>query len=157
MKGKFFVGLIVAVALCAGLAMYWLQVYAYYVPANFEKGAEISLTPLNGGPPSPVLVSEIEGIDAQSSPLRFRACFKAAQSLSVLSETYQLYKTPTPLVTPGWFTCFDPAVIDKGLTQGRALAFLGQANITPGFDRVVVIFDDGHGFAWHQLNAELKE
>ena len=45
MKGKFFAGLIVAVALCAGLAMYWLQVYAYYVPANFEKGAEISLTP----------------------------------------------------------------------------------------------------------------
>ena len=35
MKGKFFAGLIVAVALCAGLAMYWLQVYAYYVPANF--------------------------------------------------------------------------------------------------------------------------
>ena len=82
MKGKFFAGLIVAVALCAGLAMYWLQVYAYYVPANFEKGAEISLTPLNGGPPSPVLVSEIEGIDAQSSPLRFRACFKTAQGLS---------------------------------------------------------------------------
>jgi hypothetical protein len=75
----------------------------------------------------------------------------------ILTETYNIYDNPTPLVTPNWFSCFDPAVIEQGLQDGRALAFLGKANITQGFDRVVVVFDDGRGFSWHQLNADLKE
>jgi hypothetical protein len=137
--------------------MYWLQVYAYYKPVIFTAGKEISLTPINGDQAQNILVTDIEGIDAESSPLRFRACFNTVQSLLILTETYNIYDNPTPLVTPNWFSCFDPAVIEQGLQDGRALAFLGKANITQGFDRVVVVFDDGRGFSWHQLNADLKE
>ena len=36
-------------------------------------------------------------------------------------------------------------------------AYLAQADIHDGFDRVVAIFDDGRGFAWHQLNEKYAE
>ena len=100
MNGKFLAVLIVVAALIAGAAMYWLQVYAYYKPVIFTAGKEISLTPINGDQAQNILVTDIEGIDAESSPLRFRACFNTVQSLLILTETYNIYDNPTPLVTP---------------------------------------------------------
>jgi hypothetical protein len=37
------------------------------------------------------------------------------------------------------------------------LAFLSQADISKGVDRVVAVFADGRAFAWHQLNDTYKE
>jgi hypothetical protein len=74
----------------------------------------------------------------------------------MLSETYRLYDNPTPLNAPGWFDCFDAAAIGAALEKGEALAFLAEAEIRPGVDRVVAVFADGRAYAWHQLNGSLE-
>lgn len=157
MNGKLVAGGIVLTGLVAGIAMYWLQVYAFYEPVSFTPGTEITLVPLEGAVPEAIVVENIEGIDADSSPLRFRACFTTPLTQATLTETYRLYDRPTPLTAPGWFDCFDADAIGEALERGEALAFLSQANISKGVDRVVAVFPDGRAFAWHQLNDTYKE
>ena len=157
MNGKLVAGGIVLTGLVAGIAMYWLQVYAFYEPVSFTPGTEITLVPLEGAMPEAIVVENIEGIDADSSPLRFRACFTTPLTQATLTETYRLYDRPTPLTAPGWFDCFDADAIGEALERGEALAFLSQANIAKGVDRVVAVFPDGRAFAWHQLNDTYKE
>jgi len=151
-NGKIVAGGIVLTGLAAGIAMYWLQVYAFYEPANFAPGAEILLTPIIGDAPEAIVVEDVQGIDADSSPLRFRACFTTPLSLAMLTETYKVYEAAEPTIAPGWFDCFDAAAIGSALESGEALAFLGQAAIAPQIDRVVAVFPDGRAFAWHQLH-----
>ncbi len=155
MSGKIIGGGIVALALVAGIAIYYLQVYYYYeeVDASVE---EVALT-LLGGAPEPILAENVEAIDATSSPIRYRACFTTPQSLAMLTETYEMYEGAEPLVAPHWFKCFDAMEVGKALEDGRALAFLGQKNIAHGVDRVVAIHEDGRGFVWHQVNEEIKK
>jgi hypothetical protein len=152
-NGKFLGGFIVVTSLIAGAVMYWLQVYAFYTPVTFTPGAEILLTPIASDTPEPILAENITGIDADSSPLRFRACFTTPMSQAMLTETYRPYPTPVPLTAPGWFDCFDAAAIGAALESGDAIAFLSQSNIHPDVDRVVAVFADGHAYAWHQLNT----
>ena len=137
--------------LVAGAAMYWLQVYAFYEPVLFQPGQEIVLTPIASDLPEAIIAEGITGIDASSSPLRFRACFSTPLTLATLTETYRLYESPTPLTAPGWFDCFDAEAIGTALENGVALAFLSQSGIAPGVDRVVAVFPDGSAYAWHQL------
>lgn len=136
----------------AGAALYYLQTYAYYTTVAFTPGAEIELTTIASGQPEPILANDVEGIDANSSPLRFRACFNTPMTMGMLTETYQSYDGAEPNHAPGWFDCFDAAAIGAALEQGQALAFLSRANITYGIDRVVAVFPDGRAYAWHQLN-----
>jgi hypothetical protein len=153
-NGKIVAGGIVLSGLVAGVAMYWLQVYAFYTPAVFQPGQEILLTPIASDQPEAIIAEGITGIDASSSPLRFRACFTTPLTLGMLTETYRLYEGPTPLTAPGWFDCFDAQAIGTALEKGEALAFLSQAGIAPGVDRVVAVFPDGSAYAWHQLTPE---
>ena len=151
MNGKIVAGSFVLVALIAGPAMYWLQEYAYYTPVAFVPGAEVLLTPLSG-PPEPMQVTGISGIDATSSPLRFRACFQTAMPLDMLTESYKVYDQAVPLNAPGWFKCFDAAAIGQDILSGKAVAFLGQAGVAKDIDAVIAIYPDGRAFAWHQIN-----
>lgn len=153
MNGKIVGGALVLSGVIAGAAMYWLQVYAYYHPASFTPGAEIRLTPILGSTPEVIPASHVTGIDANSSPLRFRACFTTSVSQALLTDTYRVYPKPTPLVAPGWFHCFDAGRITAALASGEAIAFLSEPDIAPGVDRVVAVFGDGEAFAWHQLNG----
>jgi hypothetical protein len=153
-NGKIVGGFLVLTGAVAGIAMYWLQVYAFYEPASFTPGAEIMLTPIASGVPEPILAENVSGIDADSSPLRFRACFTTPQSIAMLTETYKAYENAVPLNAPEWFDCFDAAAIGAALEKGEALAFLSQANVHPGVDRVVAVFLDGRAYAWHQLAPE---
>lgn len=152
MIGRIYVGAIVISALLAGAAIYYLQVYGYYqtLEAN-TPAAEIRMTTLEGVP-EPLLIEGFEGIDADSSPIRFRACFRTPQSMAMLTETYQTYAGATPLVAPGWFDCFDAKAIGEALEAGQAVAYLGEENIEYGIDRVIAIMDDGRAFAWNQIN-----
>jgi hypothetical protein len=153
-NGKVVAGGIVLTGLVVGVAMYWLQEYAFYNPVVFAPGQEILLTPIASDVPEAIIAEGITGIDATSSPLRFRACFTTPLTLATLTETYRLYEGPTPLTAPGWFGCFDAQAIGTALERGEALAFLSQAGIAPGVDRVVAVFPDGRAFAWHQLAPE---
>ncbi|MGA0541596.1 DUF6446 family protein [Neotabrizicola sp. VNH66] len=155
--GKIAAGTLVIGGAVAGVLVYWLQVYAFYQPVAFTTGQEIRLTSLVSGQPEAIVIEGAEGIDADSSPLRFRACFTTPLSQSLLTETYQIYDKPEPLNAPGWFDCFDAAAIGAALEQGQALAFLSEHDIHPGVDRVVAVFPDGRAYAWHQLNDEMKD
>ena len=155
--GKLAVGFIVVSALLGGAFLYYTQVYAYYQPVVFQPGAEILLTPVSGTQPEAILAEDVTGIDGDSSPIRFRACFTTPLSLAMLTEIYRIYDQAEPLNAPGWFDCFDAAAIGRALETGEAVAFLSQADIHPGVDRVVAVFPDGRAFAWQQLNDSLKD
>ena len=150
MTGKIAVIMILVASLAAAVGVYYTQVYAFYdeIP---EAQAEVRLTPFEAEP-EVILAEGIEAIDANSSPIRYRACFTTPMSLALLSETYEPYDAAEPLTAPGWFDCFDAEQIGADLESGAMLAFLGQRNITYGVDRVVAISQEGRGFVWHQLN-----
>lgn len=155
MNGRIVAGFIVLTALIAGAAIYYLQVYAFYRPiAASVPEAAITLVPLDGAAADPMLMtSDFEGIDASSSPLRFRACFLTPMTLALLTENYRIYDHPTPLNGPSWFDCFDAGRIGADLESGAAVAFLSAENIQPGVDRVVAVYPDGRAYAWQQLDA----
>lgn len=155
--GKLIVGAIVIVAAVAGVFLWYTAERAFYDPVAFQPGAEIRLVPLVGGQPEPIVVDRIEGIDAASSPIKFRACFTTPLSLAMLTETYRGYDGAEPLIAPRGFDCFDAAAIGRALETGEALAFLSEPDIHPGVDRVVAVFGDGRAYAWQQLNGSLAD
>ena len=140
-------------ALAAGVAVYYLQVHAFYAELAPES-VEIRVAAADGSEPRPLAVSELRAIDADSSPLRFRACF-LLDAVQEALEAAAPASDPTPLNAPGWFDCFDAAAIGAALESGEAAAYLGHPEIRPGVDRVIAAFPDGRGFAWHQLNGSL--
>jgi Family of unknown function (DUF6446) len=155
--GKLIVGAIVIVAAVAGVFLWYTAERAFYDEVAFQPGAEIRLVPLTGTQPEAIVVNGIEGIDADSSPIKFRACFTTPLSLGMLTETYRDYPKAEPLVAPRGFDCFDAEAIGRALETGEALAFLSEPGIHPGVDRVVAVFGDGRAYAWHQLNGSLGE
>ncbi len=155
--GKIIVGLIVIFAAVAGVALWYTAERAFYAPVSFSKGEEIRLVSVASSQPEPILVEEIEGVDADSSPIKFRACFTTSMSLATLTETYEVYDKAEPLFAPSNFPCFDAVAIGGALEKGEAVAFLSEPEIHPGVDRVVAVFPDGRAFAWHQLNDDFKD
>lgn len=158
MNGKIVGVFILGVALFAAAAIYYLQIYAYYypVPAAAE-AAQIRLVSVATGEPEPIAVSEFEAIDADSSPLRFRACFRVDNSLAMLTETYELAEGAVPLNGPSWFSCYNAADVGEALAKDEALAFVSDPEIHPGIRRIVAVFDDGRAFAWHEVNPEAED
>ncbi|MDX1780705.1 MAG: DUF6446 family protein [Thalassovita sp.] len=152
MIGKLLAGFIVVMALVAGVAMYYLQVYAFYDEVAASGTDDVQLTSLVTGRPEPILYEGFKAIDSDSSPIRYRACFSTPMSQAMLTETYEMYDTAEPLIAPGWFNCFDAKALGAELENGTALAFTGQRNIQYGVDRVVAVTEDGRGFVWHQIN-----
>lgn len=149
MNGKI-IGIVIMVsALIAGLGLYYLQIYGFYreVPV-----ADVTLVSLTSQEPEPIAADAVQAIDADSSPIRFRACFAIDLSLPLLTETYVLVDSATPRNAPGWFDCFDAEALGNEIEAGTALTFLGQKNIAYGVDRIVAITDDGRGYVWHELN-----
>jgi hypothetical protein len=157
MLGRIAVGFIVLSAFLGGAFLWYTAERAFYEPVVFQPGAEIRLVPLVGDKPEAIVVAGIEGIDAGSSPIKFRACFTTPLSLAMLTETYRVYDGAEPLIAPSGFDCFDAAAIGKALETGEALAFLSEPDIHPGVDRVVAVFPDGRAFAWQQLNDRFKD
>ncbi len=151
--GRLSVAVILIAAAFGGAFLWYTAERAFYEPVVFQPGQEIRLVPLVSGVPEAIVVNGIEGTDAASSPIKFRACFTTPLSLATLSETYQPYPDAEPLVAPSSFDCFDAKAIGQALDRGEALAFLSEPNISYGIDRVVAITGDGRGYAWHQINA----
>ncbi len=150
MNGRLLVTVLLACALAAGAAMYYLQVYAFYTRLD---SATVDLRVTRDGTAEPLATTTLEAIDATSSPIRFRACFNTATT----ADTADPYPGATPLTAPGWFSCFDADRIGDDLEAGRARAVLGQRDVTWGIDRVLALYPDGAGFAWQQINPCGKE
>lgn len=139
-------------ALAAAVAMYYLQVYAFYDEMSAE-GDAVVLTTLFDGQPEPILYENFSNIDSNSSPIRYRACFETPTSLALLTETYVVVEAAEPRIAPGWFDCFDAEAIGQDLESGDAVAFMGIENVDYGIDRIVAVYPDGRAFAWHEINA----
>jgi hypothetical protein len=151
MSGKIVSLGILLCALIAGAALYYLQVFGFYRDVSDRiEGVELVLA--GGEARAPIAASDIAAIDADSSPIRFRACFTTDESLSDLAARFEPAPGIDPRIAPGWFECFDAEAIAADLEAGRGQTFLGQKNVEFGVDRIVAVFDDGRGFIWHELN-----
>ncbi|MEM1344674.1 MAG: DUF6446 family protein [Pseudomonadota bacterium] len=120
--------------------LWYTQFYAFYEETEAER-VEIA--------GRAYAVSEWQGIDAPTSPLKLRACFR-------LTETPEAPAAPepTPLVPPPWFDCFDAEALSRDLAAGRALAYLAEAEEFDGADRVIARYPDGRAYMWRQLTEE---
>lgn len=153
MNGKLVGGALVGAGVIAGAGLYYLQVFHFYDRVD---PATVTLRATTSAGDTVVLdARDVAAIDATSSPIRFRACatFDPVPDFTALTP----YPDAEPLTAPFWFDCFDAAAIATALAEDRAQAFLGQADIAHGVDRVIVVFADGRGYAWHQLNPEFSE
>ncbi|MDU8911942.1 DUF6446 family protein [Aestuariicoccus sp. MJ-SS9] len=151
MTGKFLAILLLLSALVGGVAMYYLQVYAYYeevVPTGTD---DVMLTALDGTR-APIPFANFQGIDAESSPIRYRVCFDTTLTLDEATARYEPYDNAAPRVAPGWFDCFDAEAIAAEMDAGTAKVFVDQRNREFGIDRVVAITEDGRGYVWHEIN-----
>ena len=142
------IGIVIS-ALIAGIAMYYLQVYGFYTEVIDE---EVELVAIATQEPETIPFENFQGIDADSSPIRYRACFTTDLSLAMLTETYVLVENSVPRNAPGWFDCFDAETLGSEIDAGTALTFLGGKNVEYGVDRIVAITQDGRGYVWHDLN-----
>ncbi|MEM1375541.1 MAG: DUF6446 family protein [Pseudomonadota bacterium] len=151
MAGKIISVVILLSAALIGGGIYVAYNFWYYETVEVEP-RDIQLTVLATGQPEAINIGAVEAIDAESSPIRYRACFDTSLSLATASVTFEAFEGAEPLNAPPWFDCFDAPAIARALDTGEALAFIGQRNIEFGIDRVVAITADGRGYVWHQLN-----
>ena len=149
MNGKI-VGIgLLAIGAVAGGGMWYLQEYHFYdrIPA----ADAITLQTASG--PLTLPVTDFQGIDGDSSPLKWRAC-----AVLVEQPTGPVpFDGATPTGAPRWFDCFDHGRITADLESGVARAVLGQAEIRPDVDRVLAIYPDGRVYGWHQYNDKTPE
>ena len=148
-SGKIMASMLVLVAVLAGLAVWYLQVYGFYEDVDEMTGASEMRVTLPDGSTRPVAVSGFKAIDADSSPIRWRACFTLDPAAVADAAPFP---AATPLNGPGWFQCYSARGLTADLEAGNARAILGQAEVHPDVDRIIAVYPDGRAFGWHQLN-----
>ena len=126
MNGKVIGIAIMITALVAGAALYYLQVYGFYTEVRDSDAPDVELVSVVSEEPEPILYSAFEAIDADSSPIRFRACFETQMSLAMLTETYVGVDAPAPRNAPHWFGCFNAEAIAGEIADGTALTVRTQ-------------------------------
>ncbi|MAU46863.1 MAG: histidine kinase [Yangia sp.] len=151
MSGKILAIAIVVSALLFGAGVYYFQVYYYYAAVEDDAG-QVFLTPLGGGAPEHIAYAGFEGIDATSSPIRYRACFTTPERPQALDERFERYGDGEPRNAPFWFSCFDAEEIGRMIETGEAHVYIAQRNIEFGIDRVVAVAEDGRGYVWEEIN-----
>jgi hypothetical protein len=152
-SGRWLVLAILLVTAVFAGAQWWFQTRAWYAPIE---AADLHVTTLTGEA-IPLAPLGFEWIDAETSPLRFRACFTLDAEGRAAAERGAAYDGATPLNAPGWFECFDAAAIGQALEAGEARAVLAEREISDGVDRVLALFPDGRAYGWHQLNGTLGQ
>ncbi|MDP5307770.1 DUF6446 family protein [Paracoccus spongiarum] len=141
------------VTVAAGAGVWYAQQYGFYDRIEPGDPAATVLIQTASGP-QPLIATGFEGIDADSSPIRWRACFRLDAPLP--ADTLP-FDGATPLNAPDWFGCFDAAAIGADLERGAARAVLSQSEIRPDVDRVLAVYPDGRAYGWHQFNDKTPE
>ncbi|WP_170412117.1 DUF6446 family protein [Ruegeria atlantica] len=152
MTGKVLAIVLLISAAAAGIGMYYLQIYGFYYDVEAKPGQDVLLMTDGAEAPAPISYTAFQAIDADSSPIRYRACFETDLTLEKIEQTYVMVENAEPLTAPGWFDCFDAVAVADALKSGEAKAFLGAKNIHFGVDRIVAVTKDGKGYVWHALN-----
>ena len=152
-SGKIIAGAVLLCAILAGGALYYLQIFGYYTRLQ-SNDVTVQLTTKDGvGTRNPLEIRQAQAITADSSPIRYRACFDTDLTSTKALDRFEPYKGASPLVAPFWFSCFDAKALGRDLENNQAIAFLGTENITYGIDEIVVLYPDGRGYAWRQINS----
>ncbi|MEX0306761.1 MAG: DUF6446 family protein [Ruegeria sp.] len=151
MTGKLLALILVFSAVLAGAGMYYLQVYGFYYEVEPRPGQDVALLTQGAEAPEVIAYSDFRAIDADSSPIRYRACFKTDLTPDQMADLVPV-ESPEPLTAPGWFDCYDAVALADALKSGQAQAFIGTKNIHYGVDRIVAVTEDGKGYIWHALN-----
>lgn len=142
MSGRIVMSGLLLFALIFGAALWYFQTRAYYETVD-------GLTEVTAyGDAFPV--SEYRGIDADTSPLKMRACFKVDWDYWPSDEYRDVAE---PLIAPDWFDCFDAQQITLDILNGKATAILAEENEPYGFSRFIAQYEDGRAFMWRQFNA----
>lgn len=146
---------LVGSAMLVGGGIWYMQEYGFYAPIDPQsERASMMIVAREDGSAQPLAVRDFQGIDAGSSPIRYRACFTTDPP--AMDEAMP-YPDPTPLIGPGWFDCFDAGQLTRDLASGEAMAYLSASDIRPDVDRVLAIYPDGRAFAWHQYNQKIPD
>lgn len=141
MNGKAIMIAMLTVAVLAGVGLWYSIERAYYVSVTGV--AEVTAY----GDRFPV--SDYEGIDADTSPLKMRACFKVGWDYT---PTEEFKEVATPLRAPRFFKCFDAGQITADLQTGAASAILADENTPYGFNTFIAQYPDGRAYMWRQIN-----
>ena len=145
MSGRLVAGGLVVFALIFGAALWYFQTRAFYERVTDRGAIEVAGTR--------VPVTDYRGIDADTSPIKLRGCFRVdPAAVSHAPEA----PAPEPLVAPPWFDCFDAAAIARDLQAGRATAYLAGDETPEGaagyvIHRIIAVYPDGRGYLWRQL------
>jgi len=143
MSGRILIiGFLAFVAVFAA-ALWYFQTRAYYEEVQADS-VEIA------GQRYPV--SDWRGIDAPTSPLKLRACFRLAEAPDA-----PVAEDAAPLVAPDWFDCFDATALQTALDTGDATAYLAAPDEFGATRRIVARFPDGRAYMWRQLKPDLEE
>ena len=152
MTGKLVVITIILLGLVVGASIYYLQVYGFYREIPSSGAQDVTLITLADGTSQPIEHTGFKAIDADSSPIRYRACFTTSITPDQARSLYVEAPGIDPRNAPGWFDCFDAEDIGAGLKDGSVVSFLSAKNFAYGVDRIVAIDADGRGYIWPNLN-----
>ena len=141
MKGSFLITILLVIAGTMGIGLWYTIEKAYYV--NVTDISEINV----GG--TIRKVQNYNGIDADTSPLKLRACFDVDWEYN-FSVDYK--KIATPLIAPKAFSCFDAKKIGFDIQAENASVILADVNNPFGFDKYIVQYPDGKSYMWRQIN-----
>lgn len=144
MSGKALMIGMLAITVVFAAALIWFQFFAYYTRVS-------GISALPGGA---VTVTDYDGIDASTSPLKLRGCFRTDPTAFAAAEPAP---DATPLTAPFWFRCFDAGVLTADLAAGRAAAYAIGRDQPPGFDLFAAVYPDGRGYVWRQLGAAYRD
>ncbi len=142
MKGSILMGGTLLVAAAMGAGLWYSSNSAYYYEVN-------GLTEVAVGD-AVLPVSDYRGIDADTSPLKMRACFTANWDIAPDAAGTD---GAQPLIAPTWFDCFDAKQLTADLQSGAATVLLSNQNKPYGFDTFIARYPDGRAFMWRQINA----
>ena len=126
-------------------ALWWFQTRAWYgevtgIEAVTVAGREVPVT-------------DWRGIDAASSPIKLRACFRVEPGTLADAPAAE---APTPLIAPDWFDCFDAGALTAALASGEARAVRAAAGEFDATERLIAVYPDGRAFMWRQLTPEAR-
>ena len=145
MKGRTLMIALLAFTALFAVALVWFQLFAFY-----ERSSGIGALTVAG---ATVPIADYEGIDATTSPLKLRGCFRADPAAFAAATPAP---EAVPLTAPFWFRCFDARAIATDLDAGRATAYALETDRPPGFDLLVAVYPDGRGYLWRQLNERYR-
>lgn len=142
MNGKILISAFALIIVIFGAGLWYSQTRAYYY--DVTDVTEISIQ----GEAFPV--TEYRGIDADTSPLKMRACFTVDWDYWPTKESQTIAK---PLGAPPQFDCFNAKQITDDLASYSATVILADENRPYGFDVFIVLYPDGNAYMWRQINA----